>query len=584
MLDIRINGQSLDLYEDTILTFEQYNPLFQNEVGAEGFSYPIDLPASDTNRILFGFIENPQSTSTFEDYPCEIILNNEARKGTFSILKATQNRFICSIFLGYFDKNVLDLTLKDIDLGGVRAIPDMIAHANDLVTESADTADYVFFPVWNARFYGENGQPHFAQIINAYENNSFKTYTVETDVSDPQNPFDYILQTNTLIPFPYLVYVLKAIALAFGKTLEGTFIYHPEIKKLTIDNTYALDEIRIDAQSQLQGNLLAEKINLKNHVPNITIREFLNALIVKFNVAINITPNKLSINFKQDILNALEDSDYSDIVENNWTIEPFIKTDTEGVTFTDVIDENDTAVVDLAKRVLLDSEIKGTANYQSGFPATPQDGDIYFEVWQNQYFKANNNNYSIAPGIAVAGTYKVGRGDEKKESKISTLLMLKNITNVQEFPIIATYGLIPNTLLKGNSPVEEYGIGSDNDFPLRLLFYRGLQPNNSNGDTYPLGTNDIYNAISDTAGAIGSLSMQWGNTYGIYNTYHKNWLDTVNKAKAIELSLAITPLEWSRFDFFKPKRIINQSVIIEKITFTIAANGIRKAIARGLKR
>ena len=57
MLDIKIKGQSLRLFPDSALSFEQYNALFQKEVGAEGFSYPIDIPTKE-NNILLGFVED----------------------------------------------------------------------------------------------------------------------------------------------------------------------------------------------------------------------------------------------------------------------------------------------------------------------------------------------------------------------------------------------------------------------------------------------------------------------------------------------------------------------------------------------
>jgi hypothetical protein len=595
MLDIRINGQSLDLYPDTALTFEQNNPVFQQEVGAEGYSYPIDIPASDRNRIIFGFIDDLQSTTDFQDYPSELIADNAPKKGVFSILKASQSRFTGSLYLGLFDKKVLDKSLKDLNLGGIRTIADMVTHANSLKTKDVDEADYVFFPILNTKFYNEGNadRPDFIGTINNYQSGSFVNWSIETNTDDPMSPFDYILNTNCLVPFPYLIYVLRQIASELGKTLTGSFCYHAEMKKLTIYNTYALDEIREETTSELVGNIFSETINLKNHVQDITCREFLNALIAKFNVAINVTEAELQISFKSDILNQLNDDDYSDIVEDTFTIEPFRKTDTEGYTFTDDIDSNDDAIAEFSKIITTDGKVLNDVDETAALflPATLD--DIQFVIERNHYykaFKAGNtgtplNHYQLYEGAFNAATYKVGRGDEKRESAISTLLMAKHIPTIQEFPEIADFKLLPIATQVGNSPVAEYQIGTDNEFSLRLMFYRGLQPTDvTYTNTYPLGTNNIYNAISDTDGAIGYISLQWGGLSGMYNQFHKKWLDLVAKSKAVNISLGITPLQWAKFDWFKPKQIVNQSCIIERITFTIAANGMKKATARVLKR
>lgn len=593
MLDIKIKGQSLDLYPDTILTFEQQNPLFQREIGAEGYSYPVDIPVSPFNVQLLGFLSNIQSATPFKDYECEVIVNNKSKMGTFSILKASPSRLTCSIFLGLFDKNTLSKSLNEIDLGGTRNVGDIPTHADSLINTTVETADYAFFPLLNRHFYTENAtQEHYAGIVNAFNplTGQFTRFTLENDTTDPQEPQAYISQTTCFTPFPYLVYVLKRVANAFNKQLSGSFIQHPDIKQLTIYNNYALDEFREDTASGLSGNLHATSINLKNHVPNMTIREFLNALIIKFNVAITIKGNELNISFKKEALNGLSDDDYSDTIESNIIIEPFLTQDTEGVTFTDAVDSNDTAQKEFSNIIVRNEAINEAVNHQQQFTIPTTEGHIQFHIDLHEYFKANktggNNyfgDYDLYIGAAVAPKFKVGKGGEEIESKISNILMVKNTIDypVAEMP---TGWLLPNADQKGNSKVSYYELGTDNPCSLRLLFYKGLQQVDDNlQQQYPLGTSDIYSANSINTGPVGTLSLQWGGANGTYAQLYQKWLDKLQKAKAANIILALQPEQWAKLDLLKPKYCINQNILIEKLTVSVTMKGMRKATARIIK-
>jgi hypothetical protein len=590
MFDIQINGQSLDLDTNTVLTFEQQNPLFQTQVGAEGYSYPIDLPTSDLNKQIFGFVENIQSTTTFKDYPCQITINNAVKKATLSILKAT-NKYTCSLYIGLWDKKYLDKSLKDVNFGGIRNVGDIPTHATALINSTVETADYAFFPLLNRLFYTESStQGNYSGVVNGFANGQFVTHTVETDNSDPQSPISFINQPTCYTPFPYLLFILKSIATEMGKTLTGSFSHNADIKQCVIYNTFALDELRIDPSSDLYGNLHATSINIKNHVPDITVRELLNALIVKFCLAITITDGDLNITFKQDALTSIEDDDYTQALENTIGTEPFKSKDTEGFTFTDVTDTDDQAQKDFENIIVKADKINPPVNNINQFKIPTTDGDIQFHVIHHEYYKATKTggntyatDYEIYKGAAVATTFKVGEAQEPIESKISTLVMVKNTPDINEFIQFQTGWLLPNAEQKGNSKVTEYEIGTDNPFTLRLLFYRGMQPSHANGEPYPLGTSDIFTANSNNTGTVGNLSLQWGGENGIYIQLHKKWLEKLQISKAMSVSLALTPTQWANFNFFKPKHFINQSGIIEKITISITPDGMRKATARILK-
>jgi hypothetical protein len=573
MLEIKIKGQSLSLSPNTALAFEQFNQLFQKEVGAEGFSYPIDIPTEE-NKTILGFLDDPQSTTVFKDFECDLTIENKTQRATLSILKASTSKYTCSLFLGLFEKKHLDRPLNELNLGGIREVGNMIAHANSLVDETVETADYTFFPVWDDNFYkisdNESAQSDFQGVINAYFEGSF---IAPYDITDDNGTTT--INPNTLVPFPYVVYILKQIAKLFNKNLTGSFIADADIKQLVLFNTHDLIGEYPNYTTQ---------INVQNHVPNTTIRSFLNELIVKYNIAVSITAQNLALTFKQDALAALEDDNYTLHTEGEFTLEPFTKKEVQGFLFSSEIDTDDEALTDYADNTAVDGRIKGIVTFKNQLPNPSLLGEFYYVVWHNAFFQSNTNGgdhttYTEAGGFKNASRYKVGDGGEKIESQSSTLLLEKHLPNIAEHPQIAYYGLCPKTLVPGISVGLAFNTDKKNQFPLKFLFYRGLQPNYDNA-AVPLGTNDVWNALNQK---VGNLSLQWYGEYGLYERLHKRWVLKLEAAKAINYTIVFDPKHLSNLNFFKPKRLDNQRILLEKINYAIAPDGIQKATVRTLK-
>ena len=54
MIDIRIEGESLDLFPDTAYTLERYSPLFDFETIQGTRVYPFSVPSTPRNRTILG--------------------------------------------------------------------------------------------------------------------------------------------------------------------------------------------------------------------------------------------------------------------------------------------------------------------------------------------------------------------------------------------------------------------------------------------------------------------------------------------------------------------------------------------------
>jgi len=115
---------------------------------------------------------------------------------------------------------------------------------------------------------------------------------------------------------------------------------------------------------------------------------------------------------------------------------------------------------------------------------------------------------------------RVGAGGEEQAVKAGTLHQV-SVTEGNRTWLVPAYegkGAIP-----GNADA-----GDESRVGLRLLFNRGLQPDSA-GNLYPLGTGGTTNAAGVT---VGAYSLQWAGAAGLYQVWHKPWLDF--RARAVQ--------------------------------------------------
>jgi hypothetical protein len=128
---------------------------------------------------------------------------------------------------------------------------------------------------------------------------------------------------------------------------------------------------------------------------------------------------------------------------------------------------------------------------------------------------------------------KVGTGAKPVDTNLGTVRM------TQEWDFIVGEGrqwLVPVVDQEGNSDI----FGTNGSFSLSLLSYRGMQPD-SKGSLYPLGTSGIHNF---SGAVIGTQALSWSGANGLYELYHRHWLEFLMEADTIdtEISLSLTDL------------------------------------------
>jgi hypothetical protein len=194
----------------------------------------------------------------------------------------------------------------------------------------ANEANRIAFPMlYNRKLYDGINSIHDG-IVNRYDSEG-RLYV--GNISYPSFSESFLWE-NTLVPYLYLTDVVKMIFSHLKISVSGSFFENELVKKMIVYNNRTLDFIQITANgtpsrrtaiavhagdgnpnqvSLIYENVHNLNIKLKNHVPNVSIIDFLKALKNYFFLRydFNILQNKVEIRFIKDLIDNNEVIDFS---------------------------------------------------------------------------------------------------------------------------------------------------------------------------------------------------------------------------------------------------------------------------------
>ncbi len=273
MIDIRIDGHSLDLFPDTAYTLERSSPLFDFDTVQGAKVYPFEVPSTPRNRQILGYFHLPQMGYDQRRYRCEkYVFSHRVEQGYVMVSGITEKGF--SVFytqnLGEIFGDRQSLRLSDmVDLGS-EAVP-----ASPLANPDLSNAQTrLFWPtVLNPSFYGNTAPGGFAGRMNDY-NAGTGQYA-----------------TNGRVPMILMRWVMARFGQLTGSSFEGTWWSDPLMQRLLFYNQFSVDG--------------ASAITYTNHLPEWSMRDALMNLRRLFNLYLEFdTWNKiLTIDYGRDVIN-----------------------------------------------------------------------------------------------------------------------------------------------------------------------------------------------------------------------------------------------------------------------------------------
>ncbi len=155
----------------------------------------------------------------------------------------------------------------------------------------------------------------------------------------------------------------------------------------------------------------------------------------------------------------------------------------------------------------------------------------------------------------------LGGGTEKIQPAADTLRMVREPDPQQP----GRSWLVPAAEQPGYSARPAYEQADKRGGQLRFLFYRGLQPA-SDGSLYPLGSAGTI----DYAGAtVGRYALAWEGPQGLYQQWHKPWLDFRANARTEERTVALSLGEFLALDPTEKDLVQGLKFLWESISLTV---------------
>jgi hypothetical protein len=164
---------------------------------------------------------------------------------------------------------------------------------------------------------------------------------------------------------------------------------------------------------------------------------------------------------------------------------------------------------------------------------------------------------------------RVGNAKETIRPAADTLRMVREVDPVTP----ARRWLVPAAEQAGQSPRTDFEQTDNRLSHLRFLFYRGLQAD-SLGLTYPLVSSGTVNYAYQS---VGNYALTWDGPKGLYETWHKPWLDFRATARVEERTVRLTLGEFLALDPCAKDLVANLKFLWESISLEVGGEGTLSA-------
>lgn len=310
----------------TKLTYEQNAPFFDRESLRNSFSNTFNIPG--TNEVIKAF-NHPQllegDTTTLPSVKSKLcadgIVINDGLLTTnrYTVNRNTTKTDINAIFvgeLGSYSEKIEGLKLADLKIMDDEPIQgDNITNVNSMNSNNIRaeaTNDYctdtlLNFPNPYYTFPTMKVDDLHYEYVNLWDNarNKFKFINIEGPMLGVGND---VVPVGGLVPMFYYAEILKACFTEFGYVLTDDFINSVDFKRLIVVNNFCILKQRIlqlkdenlggaDPVVNEQYCELDTVISAKNHMPDITIKEFLNDFMISFGASFVIENNYVTVKY-----------------------------------------------------------------------------------------------------------------------------------------------------------------------------------------------------------------------------------------------------------------------------------------------
>jgi hypothetical protein len=447
-----------------------------------------------------------------------------------------------------------------------------------LVNTDFENSNFSFPIIKNPEFYGDKNTDFTSsnKLINNYEEGYLlNSYAVKYKFS--------------ISPQLFLFAILTKIAQKYGAAVDGTLKQIEDIyKRCFVYNNCSIDLVAIDGyySASYTGvgdvfNVFNGKIFIKDHLPDVTLKEFLGTIKNYLCSGIFYRNNILTIDTCKSILQNTEVID--------WTNKQFrIYNELKGC-FEDGYllkyspDGTDSYLSEKVKPT--SRAISGEVDTFADLPLNARSGTYYIVKDEKAIYISKGANLVSNISVVTWSFFSNYLHDfivGNKKAEINS----NSSQTINDWHInLARKIYVPHIFQPGSSYEYELGL---NPIPTRLLLFWGsvygqIRHGGSDEDpefisstdssvAYPFASMDCF----DPDGVrIGDNSLRFDDQNGLYEKLYKEWLAFIGNAKKLTIKILLFEPELLQIQLNKKVQLGSNQFLISKIASSITANSTK---------
>lgn len=541
MLEIIINNISLDLPENIAIPVTLKNSFFSTGIVEGDLAYQSSAPLTDTNKKAISFMHQVSSTSAFsQQFDCTIKFGGGIfSEGKMIVTKIAGGKMFFRIAIGksIFFNRLSGISLQDLDLSAITL-------GSGIPADNVSNTFYRQPVIYNPSFTAVD-----ADLINGVDLTSRKS------------------------AFLFLKYVMEALFAYGGNTLAGNFFEDADIQKLLIYNNRVLDLPAIPTSGDIIGDAPEDL------VPPQSALDLLSAIITGF--CLHMEGGKLST--KKSILESAAELDITQYAGKIDEVEPAPYT---GYHFKY---NDDTEFITIQKATEFISS--GTVAAFANLPVIDEPGTIRYVTADKAWYKWKEDfeveddvaTVPDLPGSADVGEiYYVHSSDGYKEWDGAAWIALT--VEPWEFYLYDMSDLVVDgggeiIQPKFSSLARAHTDGGTFDFNKLRIDEEGIwEAFNHAGAVATIRL--LFAIAGGDASPIsdGNYSLHWSGTSGLYEKFHKRFVQFKKNAKLCDNVPMWLP--WPLINNYAAKlfsqklRIGQNQFMMEELSFTLRKHTI----------
>jgi hypothetical protein len=418
----------------------------------------------------------------------------------------------------------------------------------------------IAFPtVYNRELY-EGNNPLHDGIVNRYDALG-RLYVGNVSYFAFSESFRW---ENVIVPYIYLTDVVKTIFGFLKIQVSGSFFDDDRVKRMLLYNNRTLDFLQVtlngtpsrrtalaihagddnpDQESYRYENIHDLSIRLRNHVPDVTVTEFLKAMknyfFLKYDF--NILQNRVEIRFVRDVIRDMEVLDFTRKAGRVYTLE---MNKESGLAFTY---ENPDPILQDGNSGGLPSEDYAVNNYLAMLSLDAELGEVALVRSLNAYFRltADQDNPPFWKLIAFR-QQDDGDTDRKRSWSVGMVPLVDAFIDGRKMPSIE---------MTANQPEANL---SNEDTGIRIMAYYGRQLDAAN-QPYAFASCTRFNARELADASQSDLDLRSEDQ----NPFYKDLERIIRGGKIYESNILLSESDIEALSKTRRIRIGNIDYLID---------------------